>query len=91
MAQPDEASSYENPRLEAPNTLLRHGIPCVVWAEDALWYYGVRTVCFDLHLIVEDSEAAAKCLDIETSISGICLIQLLEQKERNGNGYEIPL
>jgi hypothetical protein len=56
-------TTVEHPRFEAPNTLLRHGISCAVWGEDALWHYGVRTVYFDLFLLVEDLEAAAQCLE----------------------------
>jgi hypothetical protein len=52
-----------DPRFEAPATLLRHGISCAVWAEDALWHYGARTVCFDLFLLVENLEEAAQCLE----------------------------
>jgi len=73
MAQPQETSSLGktgspcdagmDPRFEAPATLLRHGISCAVWAEDALWHYGARTVCFDLFLLVENPEEAAQCLE----------------------------
>jgi hypothetical protein len=52
-----------NPRFEAPSTLLRHGISCLAWAEDALQYYCVRGCHFDLFLLVEDPEAAARCLE----------------------------
>jgi len=68
MAQPQETSSLRktvSSRLEAPATLLRHGISCVVWGEDALRRYGARTVCFDLFLLVENLEAAAQCLKSE--------------------------
>ncbi|OAA59032.1 hypothetical protein SPI_06234 [Niveomyces insectorum RCEF 264] len=38
------------------------GIPCVVWFEDAVAHYGVPTVVFDLHLLVEDIDTAAQAL-----------------------------
>jgi hypothetical protein len=37
-------------------------IPYVIWFEDALHYYGVPTVVFDLYLLVLDIDAAADCL-----------------------------
>jgi hypothetical protein len=73
MAQPQETSTLGRTvfghdagldlRYEAPNTLLRHGISCVVWGEDALWYHGAKTVSFDLFLLVEDPKVAAHCLE----------------------------
>ena len=73
MAQPQETSSLGktvspcdagiDSRFEAPATLLRHGISCAVWGEEALWHYGAPTVCFDLFLLVENPEAAAQCLE----------------------------
>ena len=50
------------PRYRAPQLLLDKGIPCVIWAEDALAHYGVPTECFDLFLLVHDPTQAAKCL-----------------------------
>ncbi|KAI9816741.1 MAG: hypothetical protein M1826_001739 [Phylliscum demangeonii] len=38
------------------------GIPCLVWFEDALMYYGVKTMRFDLHLLVIDVEGAKAAL-----------------------------
>lgn len=35
------------------------GIPCYLWAEDALAYYGVPTVVFDVHIVVGDVKKAA--------------------------------
>ena len=49
-------------RYEAPTILISHGIPCAVWAEDALSHYGVPTVVFDLFLLVDDPEVAVECL-----------------------------
>ncbi|KAF2503174.1 hypothetical protein BU16DRAFT_588751 [Lophium mytilinum] len=50
-------------RRHQPCYLLRdHGIPCVVWFEDAIGYYGVPTVVFDLYVLVSDIEAAAQVL-----------------------------
>jgi len=49
-------------RYRAPQLLLDKGIPCVIWAEDALAHYGVPTVCFDLFLLVHDTAQAARCL-----------------------------
>lgn len=57
-------SASLNPRFEAANILLDHGISCVIWGEDALQHYGSRTVNFDLFLIVEDQEATARRLEI---------------------------
>ena len=46
-----------------PYYLLRdHDIPCVVWFEDALGYYGVKTVVFDLHILVHDIDLSAQIL-----------------------------
>ncbi|KAI9761280.1 MAG: hypothetical protein M1840_001983 [Geoglossum simile] len=49
-------------RYRAPQLLLDKGIPCVIWAEDALAHYGVPAVSFDLFLLVHDPTQAAKCL-----------------------------
>lgn len=42
--------------------LLANGIPCVCWFEDAIAHYGVPTAVFDLHVLVEDIDAAARLL-----------------------------
>jgi hypothetical protein len=39
-----------------------HNIPCVVWFEDAIAYYGVPTVLFDLYILVPDIETATQVL-----------------------------
>jgi hypothetical protein len=39
-----------------------HNLPCVVWFEDAIGYYGVSTVVFDLYILVQDIENAAQVL-----------------------------
>jgi hypothetical protein len=66
MLQEQSDEAYAKKRLfrryEAPATLTSHGIPCVIWAEDALSHYGVPTVVFDPFLLVDDPEAAAECL-----------------------------
>lgn len=49
-------------RNYGPHTLIQNGIPCIIWAEDALEYYGVPTGVFDLFCLVEDTELAADCL-----------------------------
>ena len=51
-----------NPRY-LPCTLLQTaGISCVVWFEDAIAYYGVPTIVFDLYVLVQDPAAAAELL-----------------------------
>lgn len=37
-------------------------VPYVIWFEDALAYYGVPTVVFDLYILVTDIDIAADCL-----------------------------
>ncbi|TVY94369.1 hypothetical protein LAWI1_G000604 [Lachnellula willkommii] len=37
-------------------------IPCVIWCEDALGYYGVPTVVFSFYILVPDIDEAAKVL-----------------------------
>jgi hypothetical protein len=49
-------------RYRAPQLLLDKGIPCVIWAEDALAHHGVNTECFDLFLLVHNQMQAAECL-----------------------------
>ncbi|KAI9758786.1 MAG: hypothetical protein M4579_002800 [Chaenotheca gracillima] len=50
-------------RNEAPRIIRSQGIPCVVWGEDALAYYGVRIVVFELFVLVVDVDAANQCLE----------------------------
>ena len=38
------------------------GVPCVLWFEDAIGYYGVKTVVFDLYVLVPDIASAASAL-----------------------------
>jgi hypothetical protein len=46
-----------------PCRILReHGIPCVVWFEDAIAHYGVPTVVFDLYILVPNISTAADVL-----------------------------
>lgn len=49
-------------RLEPCDILRQHGIPCLVWFEDAIAAYGVPTVGFDLHILVPQIDEAAKVL-----------------------------
>src|SRR4051812_8728567 len=51
-----------NARFQPCYSLLEAGIPCVVWCEDAVGYYGVPTVVFDLYVLVSDIDEAAKVL-----------------------------
>lgn len=37
-------------------------IPCVIWCEDAVAYYGVPTVVFSFYILVPDIDKAAKAL-----------------------------
>jgi hypothetical protein len=50
------------PRYTACRVLKENGISCLVWFEDALAYYGVDTVCFNVHIIVNDVDAAQAAL-----------------------------
>ncbi len=56
------AINKSNPRHQPCYVLHDHGIPCVVWFEDAIAYYGVPTVVFDLYVLVSDIEIAAQVL-----------------------------
>lgn len=49
-------------RYPACRLLKESGIPCYLWAEDALAYYGVPTVVFDVHIVVGDVKKAADAL-----------------------------
>ncbi len=51
------------PRYAACHVLKENGIPCFVWFEDALAYYGVETVCFNEHIIINDVDAAEAALN----------------------------
>lgn len=42
--------------------LQKHNLPCVGWFEDAIGYYGVSTVVFDLYILVQDIKNAAQVL-----------------------------
>lgn len=50
------------PRYEPCRLLRKAGIDCVVWFEDAIFFYGVPTIGFDLHLLVSDVDEAAQVL-----------------------------
>ncbi|KAE8145897.1 hypothetical protein BDV25DRAFT_170167 [Aspergillus avenaceus] len=49
-------------RYEPLRLLRRNKVPCVVWFEDTLRYYGVPTVLFDLYILVPNIEVAANLL-----------------------------
>ncbi|KAL1963489.1 hypothetical protein VTN77DRAFT_8070 [Rasamsonia byssochlamydoides] len=49
-------------RYAACRILKDSGIPCYIWAEDALSYYGVRTGLFDICIVVDDVKQAADVL-----------------------------
>lgn len=61
ILSPEESEA----RLRAPRFLRSHGIPCVLWFEDAVQHYGVPTGLFDLYLVVPDLEASAKVLEAQ--------------------------
>ena len=44
-----------NLRLETIAILQKHNIPICIWGEDALRFYGVPTVVFELYILVPDS------------------------------------
>lgn len=50
-------------RYEACRTLNASEVPCAIWFEDAIAYYGVTTVLFDLYMLVHDIDAAARVLN----------------------------
>ncbi|KAK8078754.1 hypothetical protein PG994_002561 [Apiospora phragmitis] len=52
-------------RYEAYRVLEGNNIPCVVWLDDALGYYGMNAVLFRLHLIVESVDTAAGVLQLQ--------------------------
>lgn len=54
--------SSQDERYLPCRVLIQNHIPCYIWAEDALRYYGVRTAVFTLQIMVQDNEAAAKIL-----------------------------
>lgn len=49
-------------RLHPCLLLQKAGIPCVIWFEDALAFYGVPTGVFSLYLLVSDHEQAGQIL-----------------------------
>lgn len=62
---------YETHQLDEPDSVARYttcrileesGIPCVVWHEDALQYYGVKTDLFDIYILVPDVPRATETL-----------------------------
>lgn len=59
QAHQESHKRYFETRCQALKILRTHGMPCVVWAEDALAFYGVPIVSFEVFLIVADVDAAA--------------------------------
>jgi hypothetical protein len=62
---------YQTHQLDDPSPFTRHAtcrileqsdIPCVLWHEDALAYYGVKTALFHIHILVPDVHLAAEAL-----------------------------
>ncbi len=51
-----------NPRYLPCQTLRHYNVPCIVWFEDVIRYYGYPTVCFDLYILVPDIEIATQIL-----------------------------
>lgn len=49
-------------RYSALRLLKESDIPCYLWAEDALAYYGVPTFVFDINIVVRDVQEAADAL-----------------------------
>ena len=62
QARQKSRQRYLEFRVEAPKVIRAQGISCVVWAEDALAYYGVPIVPFELFVLVANVDAAARCL-----------------------------
>lgn len=60
IAEPE--GSDKDPRFDPCDCLLRAGIPCKIWGEDVLCFYGVPTGVFDLFLLVSDPKEASKRL-----------------------------
>jgi len=50
------------PRYQPCILLHKNSIPCSIWFEDVLVYYGVPTATFELYLIVPDIDQAAEVL-----------------------------
>ncbi|KAK8052454.1 hypothetical protein PG993_003839 [Apiospora rasikravindrae] len=55
-------STSKDLRYSACRVLRQNGIPCVVWCEDALGYYGMNTTLFSLNLVVASVDEAADVL-----------------------------
>ena len=65
MASASESADAPKGELRhiGSQTLLLKGVPCVIWAEDALHHYGILTVVFDMFCLVEDEISAAQKLE----------------------------
>lgn len=59
---PNTAERLVNPRYRPCQILTDQHIPYVIWFEDALYHHGVPVAVFDLYLLVQDIDIAAKCL-----------------------------
>src|SRR5690349_17562266 len=55
-------SSNRPKRHETCCILEQNNVSSALWSEDALAYYGVKTVVFDIHILVPDVHAAEKVL-----------------------------
>lgn len=62
QARQKSRQRYLEFRVEAPKFIRAQGISCVVWAEDALAYYGVPIVSSELFVLVANVGAATRCL-----------------------------
>lgn len=56
------AECRKDMRYKSCQVLHDRRVPYVIWFEDALSHFGVPTVVFDLYLLVEDIDRAAKLL-----------------------------
>jgi hypothetical protein len=56
------ADPWALPRYAACRDLMEAGIASIVWFEDAMDYYGVDTICFNVHIIVQDVNKAQSAL-----------------------------
>ncbi|KAJ5218729.1 uncharacterized protein N7498_000828 [Penicillium cinerascens] len=54
--------SQVDPRFEPCDLLLQARIPCKIWGEDVLSFYGVPTVVFDLFILVSNPNEASQSL-----------------------------
>lgn len=60
--RPNDVMKEDARRYQPCYILHSVGIPCVVWFEDAVAYYGVPTCVFNLYVLVSDIDVAAGVL-----------------------------